>query len=174
MRTLCRDFSHIVPTIVRINRGKLSLEGIAEKAVEHSIDKVIIIERWKNGPGKIQPFDVKQDGLESVPPIIYMRNVKLRRDFGEQMPKGRRIKSVAIATSSKENFEVKKLENVLSNFFGVPVLSLEEAGDGKCDAVIQVLMDSLNHIIITFKLIPELVEVGPQVNVSHLVWELNR
>jgi hypothetical protein len=38
-----------------------------------------------------------------------------------------RIKSVAIATSSKENFEAKKIENVLSGFFSVPVLSSDEA-----------------------------------------------
>jgi rRNA maturation protein Rpf1 len=174
MRTLCRDISYTFPYVVQINRGKLSLEGIAEKALELDVEKVMVVDRWKGGPGKMEFFEVRQGGLEGAPPIIYLRSVKFRRDFGEKMPKVRRIKSVAMAVSSKENFEVKKTENALSAFFVVPTLSFEEAVNSKYDVVMQILTDSSNRITITFKLVPELAEVGPRIEISYLVWELTR
>jgi rRNA maturation protein Rpf1 len=174
IRTLCRDISYVFPHVVQINRGKLSLEGIAEKALELGVEKVMIVDRWKGEPGKMEFFELRQGDLESTPPIIHLCGIKFRRDFGEKMPKERRIKSVAMAVSSKENFEVKKTEKALSAFFGVPTLSLEEAVNGKYDIVMQILTYSSNCITITFRLVPELAEVGPRIGISYLVWELTR
>jgi len=172
-RTFCRDLSNVFSNVVRINRGKLSLDGVAEKALELGARKVIIVARWEGGSGKIEFFRMSEKGLDAVSPLIYVRAVKLRRDFGENVPRGRRVKSVAIAASKRTSFEVKGLENALSDFFGIPILSLKEIYNRKFDAVMQILKDSSNHMIITFKFVPELVEVGPQIKVSHLDWELN-
>jgi rRNA maturation protein Rpf1 len=172
MRTLCRDISYTFPNVERINRGKLSLEGIIEKTLEFNAGKVAIVERWVQGTAKIELFETRQSSLVGVPPIIYVRNVKFRRDFGEQAHKDRRIKSIAIASSSKENFDVKRLENVFSSFFEIPIVPLEEVIRSKHYAVVQTLTDSSDRMTITFRLVPELVEIGPQIGVSHLVWEL--
>lgn len=171
-RTFCRDFSNIFPNAKRTNRGKLSLEEVAEKALELDAEKVMIVGRWREGPGKIQFFRISEKGLDAVPPLIYVKAVKLRRDFGENMLRRRRMKSVAIAASQKTLFEIKGLQNVLSEFFNVPILSLKEIHNKEFDAAMQISADSSNRIIITFKLIPELVEVGPQIRISHLVWKL--
>ena len=56
IRTLCRELAHVIPNAVRVNRGKLSLDGVAERALEFGADHVIIIDRWKGGPGEIQFF----------------------------------------------------------------------------------------------------------------------
>lgn len=159
---------------MRMNRGKLSLEGIAEKALELDAEKVMIVERWKGDSGKIQLFRISEKGLDAVPPLIYLRGIKLRRDFGENMPRERRVKSIAITVSPKPLLDTKKFENALSEFFSIPILSLEEAVDKKYDAAMQISTDPSNHIIITFRLIPELVEVGPQIRISHLIWKLAR
>jgi rRNA maturation protein Rpf1 len=169
MRTLCREISHNIPFTIRINRGKLNLEGIAEKSVELDAKKVVIIERWKFGLGKIQLFNVKPEGLKRVPPTIYVHNVIFRRNLAG-MIKGRRIKSIAIAASLHENSEVKKLEEALSDFLGIPVSSMEEAVNRKIDATIQIKTSPQKNLIITFMLLPELVEVGPQIWVSQVVW----
>jgi rRNA maturation protein Rpf1 len=174
MRTLCRDLHHSLPFTVRINRGKLSLEEIAEKSMELDAEKVVIIERWKHGLGKMLLFNVEPNGLEGVPPLIYIHGVKFRRDFREQVSKGWRIKSIAIAASSKQNFEAEKLENTLSNFFTLPVLSLEEAVKRKYDAAMQISTDCMKHITITFRRVPEMVEIGPQISVWRLIWELEK
>lgn len=168
MRTLCRDLHHSIPSTLRINRGKLSLEGIAEKCMEFNAEKAVILERWKHGLGKMMLFHVKPHGLDGVPPIIYIRNAKFRREFGKT-PKGWRIKSLAIAASQKQNFETEKLENILSKFFTLPVLPLEETVKGKYDAIMQIFT---KRITITFKRVPEMVEVGPRINIWRLIWKL--
>lgn len=148
------------------------MTGIAEKALELNLEKVVIIGQWKSEL-EVQFFHVKHEGLEFVPPLVYLRVVKLRRDFKE-MPRGKRIKSIAITTSPEENLESRKFLNFLSNFFKIPQISLEEGICGKYDAVLQILKDSLNRKILTFKLTPELLEVGPRLNISRLVWGMKR
>jgi len=171
-RTFCRDLSNIFPNVVRINRGKLSLGGVAEKALELDAEKAIIIGKWRGDSEKIELFRISANGLDVIPPLIYVKGVKLRRDFEEKAPRGRRLKSVAIAASERTSLEAKRLENVLSEFFNIPVFSLKEICNRKFDAAMQISADHSNRLVITFKLVPEFVEVGPQIRVSHLVWEL--
>jgi len=173
-RTFCKDLSNVFPNVVRVNRGKLSLGGVAEKALELDAEKAIIIGKWRGESGKIEFFRTSAKGLVVIPPLIYVKGVRLRRDFEENVPRGRRIRSVAIAASERTSLEVKRLESVLSEFFNVPVFSLEEICDRKFDAAMQISADRSNRLVVTFRLIPEFVEVGPQIRVSHLVWELTR
>jgi len=173
-RTFCKDLSNVFQNVVRINRGKLSLGGVAEKALELDAEKAIIIGKWRGDSGKIELFRISEKGLDVSPPLIYVKGVKLRRDFEENALRGRRIRSVAIATSKTSSLEVKRLENVFSEFFNIPLFSLKEICDRKFDAAMQISVDPSNRTIITFKLVPEFVEVGPQIRVSHLVWELTR
>ena len=173
-RTFCKDLSNTFPNVVRINRGKLSLDGVAEKALELDAEKAIIIGKWRRDSGKIEFFRISAKGLDVIPPLIYVKGVKLRRDFEENAPRGRGLKSVAIAASKTSSLEVKRLENVLSEFFNIPVFSIKEVCDGKFDAAMQISVDPSDRLVVTFKLVPEFVEVGPQIRVSHLVWELTR
>ncbi|MGB9854180.1 MAG: Brix domain-containing protein [Candidatus Bathyarchaeales archaeon] len=172
IRTFCRDLLHTIPNTLRINRGKLSLEGIAEKALEVNAEKVLIVERWKGGPGKIQFFDLSGKGLRLIPPLIYLKRVKLQREFQEAKPKGRRIKSLALAASQSLSVEVKKLEDALSKFFGIPIISYEETMRGY-DALMQIILGQQGFLTVTFRLIPERVEVGPRIGISHLIWEVD-
>lgn len=172
-RAFCKDLAYVIPNVVRINRGKLSLDGIAERALESNAEKIMIISRWKKGLGKIGFFEVDKKGLNAVPPLIYVKEVELRKDFRENMSRGRRVKS-AVITASQETFSgIKRLGDALSEFFNVSILPLKEGYDRKFDVVIQISAGSPNRIIIMFKLVPELVEIGPQIVISHLVWELS-
>ncbi|MEM3442999.1 MAG: hypothetical protein QXM86_03990 [Candidatus Bathyarchaeia archaeon] len=170
MRTFCREICHNLPFAVRINRGKLSLEGIAGKSLEYDAEKVMIIERWKFGLGKIQLFDVKPEGLKRVPPTIYVGSAKFRRNLAGEIMKGRRIKSIVVADLPQENSTAKKIEKVLADFFAIPVFSLKEAINRKYDAAIQIKVNPQKELVITFILLPELVEIGPQIIVSHVIW----
>lgn len=171
MRTFCRDLSYTFPNIVRITRGKLSLDGLMEKALESHANKIIVVDRWKGGPGKIRFLNLNSDGLRVVPPIVYLRDLKFRRNFRENMPKGRRIRSIAVVSSSQEKIETEKLERTLSGFFEIPLFSINEVVKRRYDAVMQISQEIANRIKITFKLLPEQVEIGPRIIVSHLVWE---
>lgn len=144
------------------------MEGVAEKAFELNAEKVVIVDRWKGGPGKIQLFKIGEKGLKAVSPLIYLADVKFRRDFGKTAPRWRRIKSLAIAHSTKASLDVKKFENALSQFFAVPIIG--ETNKEEYNTLMQISTNTANHIIVTFKLVPEYVEVGPRLRISHLIW----
>lgn len=165
VRVFCKDVLYTLPNIIRVNRGKLSLEGVAEKALVLEAENVMIVDGWRGGLGKIRFFQILQERLAAVPPTIHVRGVRLRKDLGETRVKMRRIKSVAIATSPGGNSEVKRLENVLSSFFGFSIISLNELSNSGYEAVIQV-SKSVDGATVTFKLLPELVEIGPRVKVA--------
>ncbi|MEM1588956.1 MAG: hypothetical protein QXZ68_06830 [Candidatus Bathyarchaeia archaeon] len=170
IRTFCKDISKTIPNVIRINRGKLSLEGLAAKALELKAEKVVIVDRWKGGPGKIEIFKLEKDKLQPTPPLIYLRGVKLQREFGT-MPRGRRIKSTAILASPNASQEVSRFEEALSNFFNIPIIH----GEGECgayNAVMQFKLNRAGEIIVTFRLLPENVEIGPRMRISHLIWDL--
>lgn len=169
IRTFCKDLSHTIPNILRINRGKLSLEGLVAKALELGAKKVIIVDRWKGGPGKIELY-LLEGKLQPVPPLIYLRGVKLCREF-QTMPRGRRIKFTALMTSPKPSQEVSRLEKVLSDFLGIPIISSED-DFRNYHAIMQITTNSAGELIATFKLLPENMEIGPRIRISHLIWDL--
>jgi len=152
----------------------MSLEEVAEKALEFDAEKVVIIDRWRQGFGRMEFFYVKQHGLEGAPPILCVCNAKFRRDFGEATPRGRRIRSIAFATTRKKEAAIGKLEDFLSDFLGIPMLSLEEAKSGEYDAVAQILSTPSKTLTLTFRLLPELVEIGPKIGIAYVVWEFKR
>jgi len=155
---------------VRINRGKLSLEGIAAEALELNAEKVVIVDRWKGGPGKIELYKFDGKELHPTPPLIYLKGVKLRREF-RTMPKGRRIKSTAMVASPRPSREVSRLEKALSDFFGIPTFSSENECGG-FDALMKITGSQVGELAVTFKLLPENLEIGPRMRISHLIWDL--
>ncbi len=174
VRTFCRDLSHVIPGTLRVNRGKLSRMGIAEKALELNAEKVAVIDRWKGGPGKIQLFRVVGgEGLKLIPPIIYLRGVTLRREIPGAIIRGRRIKSMAILESQGATSDIEKFKNACSEFFEIPIISQSEVLGGKYDAFMKIFTDKVGYLIVTFILLPEKIETGPRMKISHLIWETN-
>lgn len=169
IRTFCKDLSHTFPKTLRINRGKLSLSDLAEKAMELGAEKLLIIDRWKGGPGKIELFKLEGGRLNPLPPLIYIRGVKLRREF-TTMPRGRRIRSIAIDVSETISEEARKLRETFSNFFGIPYVSSRESL--KDFDALMLVKETPQGLIVTFNLMPEMVEIGPRFKISHLIWDL--
>jgi len=171
MRTFCRDLARSIPNVIRINRGKLSLTGVAEKALENNANRVMIVDRWKGGPGKIRLFRVDSEGLRAVAPLIYVKGVRFQRTF--EGIKVRSVRSLALSFSGKETDQILKIGKALSDFLEIPILSMEEAVTS-FQAAMVVSLDSMERIRVSFLLLPEKVEVGPRITVSHVIWEINR
>ena len=172
IRTFCNDLARCIPNSIRINRGKLSREGIAEKALELEADRVIIIDRWKGGPGKIEFFKV-DEGLTGVPPLIYIRGIKLQREMG--FPKSRPFHSLAItAVYTKGEEEIPKLAGAFSEFFKAPITTLEGPLMQSYQVFMHVSRDASERIRITFFKLPENREIGPRIIVSHVIWSLEK
>ena len=168
IRTLCHDFAHSVPNIVRINRGKLNLDGIAERVVELNADRIVIIDRWKGGPGKIKLFRMEPTSLFSVPPLMYVAGVRLRREFDA---KTKHVRSLVVTTERENPPETVRIAERLSDFFNLSMLSIDEAA-AKYQASMHVSLDGSRRTQITFMFLPQMVEIGPRISISKLVWEV--
>jgi U3 small nucleolar ribonucleoprotein protein IMP4 len=168
IRTFCRDFVNSIPDVVRVNRGKMSLDGVAEKAIELEADRVVVVDRWRGGPGKINLFHVSSTGLKSVPPLMLISMIRLRREFKEGT---RRARSSAITMKPEDSAELERIAGRLSQYFGLPVLSVDEAAR-KYGASMHFSFDSSRRLQITFMRLQRMVEIGPRVTLSKLVWEV--
>jgi len=172
IRTFCNDLARCIPNSIRINRGKLSREGVAEKALELEADRVIIIDRWKGGPGKIEFFKVDEN-LTGVPPLIYIRGIKLQREIG--FPKSRPFSSLAItAVYAQGEEEIPKLVGAFSKFLEAPTATLEELPMQSYQVFMHVSRDILERVRITFFKLPENREIGPRITISHVIWSLEK
>ena len=171
IRTFCNDLARCIPNSIRINRGKLNREGIAEKALELDAERIVIINRWKGGPGKLELFHVSE-GLVGVPPLIYVRGIKLQREFGFR--KLGRFRSLAITASfSHGNDEIKKLADALSRFLNIPFILPNEKLAGY-DLLMHISKNVSEQLSITFFESRLGREIGPRITLSHLIWNLRK
>lgn len=172
IRTFCNELARCVPNCVRVNRGKLSREGVAEKALEIEANRVVIVNRWKGGPGKIELFKVDGE-LVGLPPLVYVRGIKLQREFDKSRMKP--FNSIAVAAAGpSEDLEIGRLAGALSGFFGLPAMPMDEASSGNFDACMLISRDASRKIRLTFVTLPEGREVGPRITISKLAWRLGK
>ena len=162
VRTLCKDLNRVLPNTIRINRGKLSIRGVTEKALEYKADRVIIIERRKGGPGSILFYKIMLGELRQVPPLIYLKEIKTQDELGQRT----RIKgSLIITTSRNPDIQIKELASHLSDFLRIPYL--EDPGNVKFQASIHISLTPEYEIKISFTMPPVVKEVGPNLIVKH-------
>jgi rRNA maturation protein Rpf1 len=149
-----------------MNRGKSSLITLAEKTLEHRAEKVVIVDRWKGGVGKLQLFEIGESGLTRRYPTMYVKSTKLQRDF----PHTRRRSAVTLALQAAPNIPLpaKKLADALSHFLDIPNISPENTFH-ESGRQIHLSANDAHRIQITF-LEPQETEIGPRITISHLVW----
>ena len=169
MRTFCNDLAHTIPHTIRINRGKSSLTTLAEKALEHGAEKIVIADRWKGNLGKIQLFEINDTGLTRYYPLIYVKNVRLRRTFGRKPSKA--TKCLTLQTDFEIPFEAQKLGNALANFLNIRKKSIEETCAPSTQTAMHISLKTTHHIQITFMQTPQKIEIGPRITISHLIWK---
>ncbi len=146
----------------------MSLDGIAEKAICLKADRVVVVDRWSGGPGKIKLFYVSSTGLEPVPPLMLISRIRLRREYKE----GRRpTRSSAITLEAEDSSDQIRIAGHLSKYFSLPVLSLFDVSKNHRVSM-HFSFDSSRHIQITFMHIQRMVEIGPRVTLSKLIWEV--
>ncbi|MEM3816162.1 MAG: Brix domain containing protein, partial [Candidatus Bathyarchaeia archaeon] len=71
VRSLCKDLASSIPGLIRVNRGKMGLIEVAERAVSVGSEKFIVIDRWKGCPGRIRFYRVVDGEIREEPPRIY-------------------------------------------------------------------------------------------------------
>ena len=168
IRTFCRDLVNSIPDAVRVNRGKMSLDGVAEKALEVEADRVLVVDRWHGGPGKISLYMMSSSGLKPEAPLMLINGIRLRRELNETT---KRAQSTAITLEPEASTELRRIAGSLSQFFGLPLLSLDDAVR-KHGASMHLSFNSARRLQITFMRPQQMVEIGPRVTLSKLVWNV--
>jgi len=165
IRTFCNDLAQVMPNVMRVNRGKMSTDEVAEKALELDAMKVVIVDRGHAGSGTIKFFKVDESGLVSIPPIIHVSSITLTRELGASRGKP----AVSLVTSPSETSkEISRLAGALSKFFNIPILLTSkpfEVGS----TVMTVSCDKTDRIVATF-VSESSGEVGPRIVVSSMEW----
>jgi len=157
-----------MPNLVRVNRGKMSTDEIAEKALDYKANRAVIVDRWHGGPGDIKLFKIEESGLVSLPPIMHVAGMKLQREF--RSIKVKHVSSISVE-SSRTREELNKVADVLSSFFGMPIKSVEQLLE-ESETIMYLLQDDIGRVVITFMSEPNRVEIGPRIVVSSLEWQV--
>jgi rRNA maturation protein Rpf1 len=149
-----------------MNRGKSSLISLAERTLEYDAEKTIIVDRWKGGVGKLQLFEIGENGLTQHYPIIYVKATKLRRDF----PNARRRTATALTLQTTPNLPLraKKLADALSGFLNIHKAASADVFPQDARTM-RISINDADRIQINFLQPPE-TEIGPRIIISHLVW----
>jgi rRNA maturation protein Rpf1 len=166
IRTLCRDLSHSVPGIMRVNRGKMSLHEAGEKAVSIGADKIIVLDRWKGGFCRIRLLKIGQ-GIVEVPPCLNITKVKFRREFRSSRKTPGRL---FIDKSGEAELGTDKLKKSFSDFLELPIVNVLEA-PSEYEATMRVMSGASRFIEIRFYTLPRNIEIGPRILISNVVWQ---
>jgi len=103
---------------------------------------------------------------------MYVADIKLQREFDRAKTKP--IRSLIITTPPKKSNKIIRIARSLSNFLNVP-LSLMNEAVSKPQISMHVSSNDLHRPQVTFMLLlPETVEIGPRITLSHVVWEIKK
>jgi rRNA maturation protein Rpf1 len=147
----------------------MSLDGVAEKAIEVEADKAVVVDRWQGGPGRISLYRLGSSGLDFVPPLMLIKGIRLRREFENIKKRGQ---SSVITFAPENSSTLKNITGQLSQFFGLPIHSVDEASE-KYIAAMHLSFDRSGFLQLTFKRIQQMVEIGPRVTLSTLSWDVS-
>jgi rRNA maturation protein Rpf1 len=170
IRTLCRDLANSLPSVRRVNRGKMSIDRICERAIQLAATKAVLVDRWRGEPRRITLFKLAPSGLKPVPPIMIIAGARLRKEFKEET---KRIRSSVITVEPEDSSELERFAGCFSQFFNLPVASVKEAAE-KHRTSMHLSFGSSVHPQITFVLLRGMVEIGPRITLSKLVWEVSK
>ncbi|RJX15965.1 hypothetical protein CW703_02965 [Candidatus Bathyarchaeota archaeon] len=163
MRTLMRDLHTVIPRSYRINRGKMSMEELAEVASNLQSNYVLLVTRWKGGPGKIEFYKVWDGELKLVPPTLYLKGIRLQREYPTFWRKLRiRCRSLAVVKPEKE--ELKKLAKEISKILKTPFV--DEAEKENYQVYLKIFEGSGYKAKITFFSTMHKMEIGPALHLK--------
>ena len=145
----------------------MSLYEVGEQAVALGAEKIVIGDRWKGGYGKIRFLKIGE-GLTQVPPYIYIHRIKFQREFAAPR-KG--YHPLFIDEAEREGSETKNLAQMLSSFLGLTIMDPNKASPENW-TIIRLSVDPSRKLQISFYMLPENIEAGPRITVSHVAWEI--
>jgi rRNA maturation protein Rpf1 len=160
-----KELAYSLPNTLKIQRGKLGINGLTKMAMESGISKIIIVHRWKGNPGKIELRKIEDSKLKIVPPLIYLAGIKLRREYG--IKEKFKIDSVSFEKNSSP--KIKAIAKVFSEFIEIPLIN--EKFKEKFKASLHISQHSKYEAKVAVTSLPNMKEIGPTFIVKHTIWE---
>ena len=99
---------------------------------------------------------------------MFLIRIHLRKELKEGTT---RFRSSVITLDSKSSPELERTANYFSNYFGLPVLSIDEVVKEYLVSM-HFSIDSSDRFQITFILLGQMIEIGPRLTISRLIWEV--
>lgn len=163
INSFVKDLSHSLQNCVVAPRGKMSLQKVVDSAVEMEAERLILVNRWKGEPGEIRLQRLHDQRSRMVYPVIYLRSVKLRREYSVQE------RFVAEAITSEEGKTAIDLARVLAEFLELPLRL-----DRNAFCSFHIAEDDSKELTVNLTSPAATQEVGPGFIVRHLAWHERR
>ncbi|MEM3736922.1 MAG: hypothetical protein QXJ75_02355 [Candidatus Bathyarchaeia archaeon] len=163
-----RDLHAVIPGSIRVTRGKLNMKGLAEYANRLEASNVIVIESWRGGVGCIRFYRVGDAKLTAVPPILYVKGYRLRRDYRKVAQMPRRRPTMLVILKPQKPW-LKRLAQVLSQIFNAKLVSEEFISTS--EVFLQIMEDSGVPRLAFFSSRSK-EEVGPSITLRAIGWDV--
>ena len=167
LNSLLKELAHTIPRARIVRRGKSGLDDLARRMFNDGVDYGLILQRWHGGPGRMDFFKVQTDALDSFMLSLILNGVKLRREY----PNPRRAVAQAVSCDEGISETAHRLVLTLCNILGLPEMRSPADPGIKTTLHIGQLSGGMIRIAVTSP--PRLVELGPSLLVSRLIWDSN-
>ena len=169
-RTLIRDFLHVIPGAVRVNRGKKSLQDLRQDAVKFGLDRVLIVGERKGNPGLLRFYKATVATIEPIGAQVILAGVTLRRELFGRKPK--RVPHVRELAVAYQQDDLEKFAEVLAEGLGADAPSAaSEVGEFPDADIVLWVLSHEGRTMASFYLCAPLrvMEMGPRLFLASLV-----
>ncbi len=151
-----------------MSRGKLGLIEVFDRVLDEETAKLILVERWKGGPGRIHFYQITPEASQRLLSLI-LGGVKTQIDFGRR----RRLPSKLVVTVADDSpRDVLRLAQFLASFLMIPLAP--STPKEPATPVLRISPSPDHEARIQVHVPPSGREVGPRLIVTKAVWETAR
>ena len=162
LNTLLKELVIALPNSRVARRGKSSKEELARRLLDEGFTHAVILYRWHGGPGRLDFFNIKPEGMEQVLPSVLLNSVTLRRECGSH-----ETAKISAITYEQTSSTTRRFGHILSNILEIP-----EAESHHGIPYSLHLRDSGKGTEIVVKSLVSNRDLGPKLVISRLLWSL--
>ena len=172
LRSFAKDLANALPNAMKINRGKLSISELAQRAYNLGADRVILVNRGARGnPGRILFLRVFEDKFQLLPLILKVKGVKLLREIPESAPLAS-VKSACIIVPEGETSDLQHLGESLSDALNLHYLESDTLGILRRYFDILILVERASDgYVVKFIGSKKLLPAGPRIKIERVIYK---
>lgn len=115
IRAFCRFLEKTIPGVIKTSRGKSNIKDIMNQALQLKAEKIVIIDRSKGGPSRIECYVTKDGEMIPSAPILYVGGMRIVKE---------RLTTVSCITFEESiSAEAKKSAEGLARLFDLNIFA---------------------------------------------------